>query len=190
MSIRNIMWTNEEIGASCVCKAKQNALCFKVFIRFGQEKGSWLGCFGEGCWDRWGQPWQPRQDFPNITWVLLIHSSNEDTGQKSRVLSCPAASLFCLTSNCFIALQGVLVQAQNGGQMLSILTLSLANTRLAGWGKPLWYEHWQAIIQHICGEQLALEMAKKNKAEKKYRKTSRHVLFYWNWKPTGTKLAL
>lgn len=181
------MWTNEEIGASCLCKAKRNALCFNVFIRFGQEKGSWLGCCGEGCWDGWGQPWQPRQDFPNITWVLLIHSSNEDTGQKSSVLSTlSSCSLFCLKSNCFIASQGVLVQAQNGGQMLSILTFSLANTRLAGWGKPLWYEHWQAIIQHICGEQLALEIEKKTS----WRKTSRHVLFYWNWKPTGTQLTL
>lgn len=116
MCIGNIMWTNEETGASCVCKAKQNALCFKVFIRFGQKKGSWLGCCAEGCWDGWGQPWQPLQDFPNITWVLLIHSSNEDTGQKSRVFSCPAASLFCLKANSFIASQGYLSKHKTMGK--------------------------------------------------------------------------
>lgn len=108
------MLTNQEIHASCVCKVQLNALCFKVFIRFGQEKGSWLGCQGEGCWDEGGQPWQPLQDFPNITWTLLIHSSNEDTGQKSRVLSLLSSCcltrifFFCLKSKCFIAMQGVL----------------------------------------------------------------------------------
>lgn len=152
-----------------VCEAQLNALCFKVFIRFGQEKGSWLGCWGEG-WR--GPTLATTTRLPEYN-VGSPHSFKQwgywtkIQGSFFVVQLVPYKAFFVLNQIALLQCRGgTWVQAQNSGQMLSILTFSLVNTRLAGWSKPLWFESWQAVIQHICGEQLNLEPTKLKKTQK------------------------
>lgn len=146
------MLTNQEICASCVCEAQLNALCFKVFIRFGQEKGSWLGCWGEG-WR--GPTLATTTRLPEYN-VGSPHSFMQwgywtKIQDSFFVVQLVPYKAFFLKSNCFIAMQGVLeYKHKTVGKYYQYWH---SPWRTPGWlGEVSSSESWQAVIQHICGE--------------------------------------